>query len=227
MTATLPNITSREELRAYASACRAAKVASNPIPARGAISLRGANLSGAYLSGADLRGADLCGADLRGADLRGANLSAADLRGANLRGADLSGADLRGANLRGADLCGAGLSGANLSGADLSDAGLRGTDLSGADLRGTDLRGANLSGAVLPAGYAIASLCFGGWSVTVTPTTTTIGCQSHASTQWLAWAVDAPEIAAMHEDASAWWRRHRDAVHAVIRDVMHGAGGVA
>lgn len=49
-------------------------------------------------------------ANLRGADLRGADLS-----GANLRGADLSGANLSGADLRWADLCGANLSGADLS----------------------------------------------------------------------------------------------------------------
>ena len=44
--------------------------------------------------------------------LRGADLSGADLSGAYLSGADLSGADLSGAYLRGADLSGAYLSGA-------------------------------------------------------------------------------------------------------------------
>ena len=68
----------------------------------------------AYLRGANLRGAYLSGAYLRSADLRGANLSGADLRGANLSGANLSGADLRGANLRGAYLRRADLRGANL-----------------------------------------------------------------------------------------------------------------
>ncbi|HCW4875241.1 pentapeptide repeat-containing protein [Acinetobacter baumannii] len=71
-----------------------------------------ADLRGADLYGADLRGANLRGADLYGADLRGANLRGANLRGADLRGADLYGADLRGANLRGADLYGADLRGA-------------------------------------------------------------------------------------------------------------------
>ncbi|EEH5573673.1 pentapeptide repeat-containing protein [Salmonella enterica subsp. enterica serovar Typhimurium] len=60
--------------------------------------------SRADLRGADLYGADLCGADLRGADLYGANLCGADLRGADLYGANLCGADLCGADLRGADL---------------------------------------------------------------------------------------------------------------------------
>ena len=71
--------------------------------------LRRADLSGAYLSGADLRRADL-----RRADLSGAYLRRADLRRADLSGAYLSGADLRRADLSGADLSGAYLSGANL-----------------------------------------------------------------------------------------------------------------
>ena len=78
----------------------------------------------AYLSGADLRGAYLSGAYLSGADLSGAYLS-----GAYLRGADLSGADLRGADLRGTYLSGAYLRGADLRGAYLSGAYLRGADL--------------------------------------------------------------------------------------------------
>ena len=112
--------------------------------------------------------------------------------------------------LIGADLCGANLRGADLRGADLRDA----------DLCGADLRHANLRGAELPPGYRIASLCFGGWPVTATPTTTTIGCESHPNESWLGWSVAAPEIEAMHPEAAAWWRRHREAVCAVIRDVM-------
>jgi uncharacterized protein YjbI with pentapeptide repeats len=79
--------------------------------------LRGAELSGAYLSGVDLFAANLVGADLRGADLGGANLSNADLRKADLSGANLYSADL---------------SEADLGGADLRDANLKGVDLSGA-----------------------------------------------------------------------------------------------
>ncbi len=71
---------------------------------------------------ADLSDAYLSGADLSDADLRGAYLSDAYLRDADLRGADLSGADLRGAYLSGADLSDADLRGAYLSGANLSDA---------------------------------------------------------------------------------------------------------
>ena len=51
-----------------------------------------ADLSMAYLSGADLRGADLSIAYLRGADLSDANLSMADLSDANLSDANLIGA---------------------------------------------------------------------------------------------------------------------------------------
>src|SRR5258708_6447626 len=43
------------------------------------IDLKGATLSGAYLSFADLSGANLSNADLRRVDLSGANLSNADL----------------------------------------------------------------------------------------------------------------------------------------------------
>ena len=102
----------------------------------------------------------------------------------------------------------------------LIDADLRHANLRGAELRHADLCGANLCGAELPPGYRIASLCFGGWPVTATPTTTTIGCESHPNESWLGWSVDAPEIEAMHPEAAAWWRRHREAVCAVIRDVM-------
>ena len=109
--------------------------------------LRGANLSGANLSGADLYGANLSGANLSGADLYVANLSGADLSGANLSGADLRGANLYGADLYGADLRGADLRGANLYGANLRGANLYGANLYGADLHRANLYGANLSGA--------------------------------------------------------------------------------
>ena len=89
--------------------------------------LRGVDLCGAFLSGADLFAADLAAADLSGADLGEAHLGSADLSGAdlsraNLLGADLSWADLKGATLRGADLKRADLRGARLQGADLRDA---------------------------------------------------------------------------------------------------------
>ena len=66
----------------------------------------------ANLRGANLRGADLCGANLRDANLCGADLCDANLRGADLRDANLCDANLCGANLRDANLCGANLCGA-------------------------------------------------------------------------------------------------------------------
>jgi hypothetical protein len=133
----------------------------------------------------------------------------ADLTGADLRWADLTGADLTGAHLTGADL-----RWADLTGADLRCAGLRCALLTGADLTGADLTGA---------GLRIASLCFGGWPVTVTPEHTAIGCQKHPNAEWLRWTPE--DVAAMHADASSWWARHREAVCAVIRDVMQPVGG--
>ena len=132
-----------------------------------------ANLSDAYLRGADLRGADLSranlsDADLRGADLSRANLSDADLSRADLSraylsdaylsradlsGANLTRADLTRANLSEADLRGADLTRANLTRANLSDAYLRGANLTRANLTGAYLSGANLSGANLSGAY--------------------------------------------------------------------------
>jgi len=63
--------------------------------------LVGANLTEAYLMGADLGGANLSGADLSRANLSRANLVRTDLSGANLSGADLRGSILGGANLSG------------------------------------------------------------------------------------------------------------------------------
>jgi hypothetical protein len=156
----------------------------------------------------------------RGATLRGANLAGANLAGANLAGANLAGADLREANLAEANLHGATLREANLAGANLAGANLHGANLHGANLAGSNLREANLAGSNLPPTCHIASLCFGSWPVTVTSTNTQIGCERHPNKSWLAWGIDAPEIAVMHPNAVAWWTRHREAVCAVIRDVM-------
>jgi hypothetical protein len=118
---------------------------------------RGADLTGADLTGAYLKGADLTGAYLKGADLTGAYLKGADLKGADLTGADLTGADLTGADLTGADLTGAYLKGADLTGADLTGAYLRaGADLTGAYLTGADLTGADLTGADLTGAVGMA-----------------------------------------------------------------------
>jgi hypothetical protein len=132
-----------------------------------------------------------------------AHLSCANLSDAYLGGAYLSGANLYGAYLRGANLSGANLYGAYLSGADLGAA---------------DLSCANLSGAALPDGYRIARLDFGGWSVTVTPTHTHIGCQSHPNAGWLAWSPE--DVAHMDPGAKEWWTRHGAVIKALIQDVQ-------
>ncbi|MCW2479023.1 pentapeptide repeat-containing protein [Candidatus Symbiopectobacterium sp. NZEC135] len=138
---------------------------------KGAMNLRGEELSGARLAGvdlynADLQGANLSGADLSGADLRLAQLQHAMLPGANLAGARLSNthmekANLSGATLEGAIMPGVFMQGAILSGvklqhatlpyADLRDSVLPGADLrnasiTAADFSGSDLAGADLSG---------------------------------------------------------------------------------
>jgi len=101
---------------------------------------RRADLTGAYLTGANLAGANLAGAYLTRAYLTGANLAGAYLTRANLTGANLAGANLAGANLAGAYL-----TRANLTGADLTGANLTRTDLTGANLTRTDLAGTCVS----------------------------------------------------------------------------------
>lgn len=78
------------------------------------LSLRYANLCGAYMDGMDLFEADLEGAWLYGAHLRNANLRKANLKNAWLEGAYMENADLEDANGEGALFTGAHLEGANL-----------------------------------------------------------------------------------------------------------------
>jgi hypothetical protein len=132
-----------------------------------------------------------------------ANLGGANLTRANLTGANLRGADLREANLRWASLITADLTGANLRGADLREANLRRANLTGAEID-----------------ISICRMDFGGWSICVTETVTSIGCQSHTNEDWLAWTPDSDEIKRMHEDASAWWAAHGEAVKAAIKCVQ-------
>jgi hypothetical protein len=117
------------------------------------LDLRHANLSGAYLWGANfgtakLRGAFPRFADLRFADLWDANLSRANLEGADLKGANLEGAGLKGANLSRANLEGADLRGARLFSANLGRTHFRGADLTEAKLGFTGVSAVDLSEAV-------------------------------------------------------------------------------
>jgi hypothetical protein len=109
----------------------------------------------------------------------------------------------------------ANLSGANLSGANLSGADLSGADLSGANLRLADLSRANLSGAK---DGAVCRMDFGGWSICVRATHTSIGCQHYPNADWLKW--EPADVAYMHPHAADWWRMHGPAVKAAILVVM-------
>jgi len=84
-----------------------------------------ANLTDAYLAGANLARANLADANLAGANLARANLADANLTGANLAHANLADANLTDANLTGAYLADAYLARANLARANLTDANLR------------------------------------------------------------------------------------------------------
>jgi Pentapeptide repeats (8 copies) len=88
-------------------------------------------------------------ADLSDAYLRGANLGGALLGSANLSRANLSNANLNGAILIRAELSGAELASANLSGASLTYADLSGAYLGGANLNGAYMGGAELAHALL------------------------------------------------------------------------------
>ncbi|MFZ6743045.1 pentapeptide repeat-containing protein [Undibacterium sp. JH2W] len=122
-----------------------------------------ANLSNAYLAGANLTNANLeevtaNGVHIYGGEdgrsqLAGAVMTRIKLVGANLGSADLTKAQLQGANLNGANLVGAKLDGADLSPAKSGTTSL--TDLTGAYLAGasfdnTKLNGAILTGAAVP-----------------------------------------------------------------------------
>jgi len=175
--------------------------------------LRDADLRGAYLRGADLSDADLSDANLSDADLRGAKINFADLSNANLSGADLSYANLSNANLSSTSLSDANLSYANLRDANLSYTNLRGSDLSDADLRATNLSYATLD-------EPICRMDFGGWSICIRSTYTTIGCKTYPNTEWLEATPDNPIIDNADPGASEWWQIHGDAIKGVIRCIV-------
>jgi uncharacterized protein YjbI with pentapeptide repeats len=142
------------------------------------VSLRGRNLEGAVLLGANLRKMDFTATSLRGAVLNGADLREAkfpctdsrltmeedsssntrpgtegencpQLQNAFLVGARLEGAEFQNAQLQGAVLDKAELRGVSLDGAQLQGASLADTNLQGASLAGAKLEGAFLQGAKL------------------------------------------------------------------------------
>jgi uncharacterized protein YjbI with pentapeptide repeats len=140
------------------------KISSLPVT----ISLRGRNLEGAVLIGANLRKADLTGAVLTSA-----NLSDADLRGANfgcdsigtdanctrLEGATLNSANFEGTHLDKVNLNGASLDYANFFGASLKSAKMSGVSAIQAQFTASLLDGADFRGALLDGtGFQMASL---------------------------------------------------------------------
>jgi uncharacterized protein YjbI with pentapeptide repeats len=116
--------------------------------------LHEADLSGCILLGADLSGADLHDANLMGVDIRKTNLARAKLDGANLAKADLTGANLSRASCRRADLSNAKMKDARLVDAVMSQsnmtiATLRGAHLIRTELSETDLTSAIFAGATM------------------------------------------------------------------------------
>ncbi|WP_327732714.1 pentapeptide repeat-containing protein [Streptomyces nojiriensis] len=103
-------------------------------------SFAGADLSRAFLVGADLRKATFCTelflALVESTEEPTSTVTCASLRDAHLTGANLSGVDLAGADLSGADLADADLTKADLTGANLTGADLTGTKLGGATIKG-------------------------------------------------------------------------------------------
>jgi len=115
---------------------------------------RGANLSLAFLAGADLRGAQMTEANLSEAQLEGAELSSSILNNSTLTSARLEGAILANANLNEADLRFAKMQNSTLSGANMHRAKISSVDLEGANLKGAlmneaDLTGVNIKNSVL------------------------------------------------------------------------------
>jgi len=96
----------------------------------------GADLTSAYLKGADLRQAELHGCDLTGAylseiDLESATISKCNLTNAVAKGARFQSASMRYCNLTGANCQGANFRSANLQQANLTDAYLKDCDMDG------------------------------------------------------------------------------------------------
>jgi uncharacterized protein YjbI with pentapeptide repeats len=126
--------------------------------------LRDADLSSAFLSGADLENARMQQANLSEAQLEGTNFTVGQLQGAILIVAQMQGADLtraqlqravltvaqmEGANLRRAQLQGAYMFEAQMQRADLSRTQMQGADLTRAQMQAADLFEAQLQGAIL------------------------------------------------------------------------------
>jgi uncharacterized protein YjbI with pentapeptide repeats len=157
--------------------------------------------------------AELHHGNLAGLDLRFSKLAYVKMRFANLSdtimiGADLSHADLYGVTLRRA----------NLRSACLQFADLRYANFEYADLEGAKLGGAVIMETRFPKGFRVSSLTIGGWTVTATPTATTIGQLEQPNDFWL--SATTSTLMDSSPCHTIWWRKHHAAVREVIRDVM-------
>jgi uncharacterized protein YjbI with pentapeptide repeats len=105
-------------------------------------------LTGADLSRADLSGIDLTRVDFQGIILKGANLNNTNLEALDLKGVSFEATKLNSANLVGADISEANLTSASLMGADLSNVIARNSDFTLANLEGAYCKGAEFEDAV-------------------------------------------------------------------------------
>ena len=110
-----------------------------------------------------------------------------------------------GASLYGASLDGASLDGASLSGANLSGANLDGASLDGASLDGANLDGASLDGEII----TIAPVSISGltWSVLISESYMSIGCQRHTHAEWDTFSDD--KIRGMEPRAESFWSANK------------------
>jgi uncharacterized protein YjbI with pentapeptide repeats len=168
-------------------------------------------IEAAVKAGADLCGVNLSEVNLSGVNLHGVNLHGANMYETNLYEANLSRADLHGANLRRSILRKANLCSANLYEADLYEANLSEANLSEA----------NITLASLPENFPVARLDFGGWSIFITSTHTTIGCQKHPNSDWLKWS--PKDVDGFSSSAKRFWKQHGSAIKIVIKDVQSQA----
>lgn len=113
------------------------------------------SLVGAYMHDVVLKGADLSGAFLTEVSWFGDRATGADaiMEGTHFEWADLPGLDLKQAHLAGANFGGAVLIGADLSSTTSLDRSFDGTVFTRANLKGANLSGANLRGAQLSGAY--------------------------------------------------------------------------
>ncbi|WP_375229875.1 pentapeptide repeat-containing protein [Roseobacter sp. S98] len=106
--------------------------------------LRGADLTNAFLPGANLKGADLTGAQMQDATLSGVNFRGSTFDGVSLRHAELQGAVLSGLKIDRSDFSFALMAFSDLYASRILESSFSHVDLSGADLGETLFLGSSL-----------------------------------------------------------------------------------